>query len=169
MHRHLISAYFLFLFYQVTISQQTAIFTNDLVTFNKALELYNNNQFLAAQSLFTNVKNQIEDESVKGDCSYYIANCAVRLNQQNADYLMEQFVEKYPASIKQNSAFINVANYYFENGKYSFARKWYDKVDENSLSRIKKDKFYFNNCYLYVGESFFWPVQTFFQAFPSRE
>lgn len=162
MHRHLISAYFLLLFYQVTISQQTAIFTNDLVTFNKALELYNNNQFLAAQSLFTNVKNQIEDESVKGDCSYYIANCAVRLNQQNADYLMEQFVEKYPTSIKQNSAFINVANYYFENGKYSFARKWYDKVDENSLSRIEKDKFYFNNGYTYFNNKRYEDAKRYF-------
>ncbi|MFT5437072.1 MAG: hypothetical protein ACI840_001724, partial [Ulvibacter sp.] len=33
-------------------SQQTAAFTNDLVEFNKAIELYNNNQYLAAQSLF---------------------------------------------------------------------------------------------------------------------
>jgi TolA-binding protein len=130
-----------------TFSQQTAAFTNDLVEYNQALELYNNNQFLAAQSLFGKIKETAKQESIKSDCSYYIANCAVRLNQQDADQLMEAFVTNYPTSIKRNSAFIDVANYYFENGKYSYARKWYDKVDEGSLSRSEMERFNFNNGY----------------------
>ncbi len=132
-----------------SISQQTAVFTNDLVDYNKALELYNNNQFLAAQSLFASVKNDVKDETIKGDCAYYIANCAVRLNQQDADALVEEFVNEYPTSIKRNDAYVNVANYYFENGKYSHARKWYDKVDEGSIPRGERDRFNFNNGYAY--------------------
>ena len=42
---------------------------------------------------------------------------------------MEQFVEEHPTSIERNSAYINVADYYFGNSKFSQARKWYDKVD----------------------------------------
>jgi hypothetical protein len=57
-------------------SQQTAVFTNELVDYNKALELYHNNQFLASQSLFTKVKNSAKDETIQGDCAYYIANYA---------------------------------------------------------------------------------------------
>lgn len=132
-----------------TYSQQTAAFTNDLVEFNQALELYSNNQFLAAQSLFSRIKENANQETVKSDCSYYIANCAVRLNQQDADQLMEDFVTNYPTSIKRNSAFIDVANFYFENGKYSHARKWYDKVDEGSLSGGERDRFNFNNGYAF--------------------
>ncbi len=130
-------------------SQQTEIYTNELETFNKAIELYNNEQYLAAQTLFDRVKRQAEDETVRGDCAYYIANCAVRLNQQNADALMEDFVAEFPTSIKRNDAYINVANFYFENGKYSYARKWYDKVDENSLGRSERERFNFNNGYAY--------------------
>jgi len=132
-----------------TYSQQTATYTNDLVEFNQAIELYNNDQFLAAQSLFARIKENAKQETIKSDCAYYIANCAVRLNQQDADQLMEDFVQNYPTSIKRNSAFIDVANYYFENGKYSYARKWYDKVDEGSLSRGERDRFNFNNGYAY--------------------
>jgi hypothetical protein len=139
MLKNLISI-FLFLFITVpSFSQQTAVFTNELVDYNKALELYHNNQFLASQNLFTKVKNSIKDETIQGDCAYYIANCAVRLNQQDADALMEEFVTEYPTSIKRNEAYINVANYYFENGKYSYARKWYDKVDEGSVPRSERD------------------------------
>lgn len=52
-------------------------------------------------------------------------------------------------SIKRNDVFINVVNYYFENGKYLYVWKWYDKVDESSLSRGEWEKFYFNNGYVY--------------------
>ncbi len=71
----------------------------------------------------------------------------MRLNQQNADKLIEDFVKEYPTSTKRNTAFVDVADYYFENGKYAYARKWYDKVDENALGRTEKEKFYFNNGY----------------------
>lgn len=130
-------------------SQQTAAYTNPLAEFNQALEMYNNGQFLAAQSLFEKIKNRSKDETVESDCAYYIANAAVRLNQQNADHLMEEFVEKYPTSIKRNSAYIDVANYYFENGKYSHAQKWYDKVDESSLGRSEQEQYDFNNGYAF--------------------
>jgi TolA-binding protein len=149
MIKHLVFVFIFLLNSFSSYSQQTAAFTNDLVEFNKAVELYNNNQYLAAQSLFGEIKETAKQETVKSDCSYYIANCAVRLNQQDADQLMESFVTDYPTSIKRNSAFINVANYYFDNGKYSYARKWYDKVDSSSLSDSELERFNFNNGYAY--------------------
>ncbi len=142
--------------------QQTAAYTNDLAEFNKALELYNNGQYLAAQSLFAKIEETNADETVKSDCAYYVANAAVRLNQQNADQLMEEFVEKYPTSIKRNSAYIDVANYYFENGKYSYAQKWYDKVDESSLGRSERDRFNFNNGYAYFKAKRFDEAKNYF-------
>ncbi|MCC4229772.1 tetratricopeptide repeat protein [Zunongwangia profunda] len=130
-------------------SQQSAIYTNDLVKFNKALELYNNEQYLAAQKLFADVKEQATDEKIKGDCAYYVANAAVRLNQPGADELMERFVSRYPTSTKTNSAYHDVATYYFNTGKYPQARKWYDMVDEKSMSRADLEKYYFNKGYVY--------------------
>ena len=65
----------------------------------------------------------------------------MRLNQQNADELVEQFVEQYPTSTKRNTAFLDVADYYFENEKYAYAQKWYEKVDEESLSRTEQEKY----------------------------
>src|SRR5690606_19165343 len=157
----LVFSLFLFLSFS-SFSQQTAVFTNGLADFNQALELYNNGQFLAAQSLFDKIKNSSSDETVQSDCAYYIANAAVRLNQQNADQLMEEFVEDYPTSLKRNSAFIDVANYYFENGKYAYAQKWYEKVDEGSLSRAEQDRFNFNNGYVQFKAKRFEEAKTYF-------
>lgn len=128
-------------------AQKSATYTSDLVAYQKALTLFNNQQYLAAQSLFKTIKKEAKDEVLKSNCSYYIANSAVRLNQRNADQLVEAFVEDYPTSTKRNTAFLDVANYYFKNGKYPHARKWYDKVDEDALAYGDKEAFNFNNGY----------------------
>lgn len=130
-----------------TYAQQSATYTNELVDYQKALTLYNNKQYQAAQSMFDKVKDATDNEQLVSDCTYYYANCAVRLNQINADALVEDFVEKYPTSTKRNTAFMDVADYYFDNGKYSHARKWYEKVDEGNIGISERDRFAFNYGY----------------------
>ena len=129
------------------IAQKSAIYTSDLQDYQKALTLYNNKQYKAAQSLFDDIKDNTNDVTIQSDCAYYIANCAVRLNQSNADDLITDFVEEYPTSTKRNTAFLDVADYYFNNGKYAYSRKWYEKVDEGSVPRTEKDRFNFNYGY----------------------
>lgn len=139
----------LLIYSTLAVAQQSAIYTNEFTKYNKALTLYNSKQYLAAQTLFEEIKTETSDATIKGDCSYYIANAAVRLNQQGADNLMQQFVTEYPTSTKRNSAFLDVASYYFENGKFSYARKWYDRVDEGNLSLTERETYNFNNGYAY--------------------
>ncbi len=149
MNKYISSMLFVIGLYGTLSAQQSAIYTNELVLYNQALELYNNKQFLAAQNLFDKVRDIVDDENIDANCSYYVANCAVWLNQKDADQLLEEFVVQYPTSIKRNSAYLDAATYYFDNGKYAYARKWYEKVDEGNLSRSQKEKFNFNNGYAY--------------------
>ncbi|WP_299386675.1 tetratricopeptide repeat protein [uncultured Lacinutrix sp.] len=128
-------------------AQQSAAYTSNFVAYQKALSLYNNQQYLAAQAAFKDIKKESQGDAIESDCAYYIANCAVRLNQKNADTLIEEFVEDYPTSTKKNTAFVDVADYYFENGKFAYSEKWYSKVDENSLSLNEREKFNFNRGY----------------------
>jgi len=132
-------------------AQQSAIYTNDLREFNKALALYKEKQYQAAQIIFEKVKaeNVNKNSDVEADCAYYIANCAIRLNQSDADQKMESFVENYPTSTKQNQAYIEVAHYYFEQGKYPLSMKWFDKVDESTLSQDDRDKYNFQKGYTF--------------------
>ncbi|WP_298501774.1 tetratricopeptide repeat protein [uncultured Maribacter sp.] len=127
--------------------QETKIYTHEEKEYQNALALYNNEQYQAAQTIFEKVKAKTEDEETAANSAYYSANAAVRLNQLGADRLMEDFVENYPTSTKKNSAFADVAEYYFETGKYPYALKWYNKVDQGALSRKEMDKFNFNYGY----------------------
>ncbi len=128
-------------------AQETKIYTHEQKDYQDALALYNNGQYQAAQTIFEKVQLSTKDDETEANSAYYAANAAVRLNQLGADRLMEDFVATYPTSTKRNSAFVDVADYYFETGKYPYALKWYNKVDQSAMSRKEMDKFNFNYGY----------------------
>ncbi len=128
-------------------TQESKIYTQHQKQYKDALELYNNKQYQAAQTIFEKVQTTTKDFEIEANSAYYVANAAVRLNQLGADRLMESFVSNYPTSTKKNSAFMDVADYYFANGKYPYALKWYNKVDQNSMSPKEKERFNFNMGY----------------------
>jgi tetratricopeptide (TPR) repeat protein len=127
-------------------AQKTEIYTHDLKEYNRAVELYKEKQYLSAQIIFKKLV-RARSEEVQSDCAYYIANCAIRLNQPNADLLMEKFVANYPTSSKHNQAYIEVAHYYFDEGKYPQALQWFEKVDESNLTAGEKERFNFQKGY----------------------
>ena len=133
------------------LAQQSAIYTNQTSEFDKAILLYNDKQYLVAQILFEKVMQQSTENEIKSDCAFYIANCAIRLNQSGADVLMEDFVSNYPTSTKQNQAFIDVAQYYFEQGNYPKALQYFDKVEESTLTNEEIEKFNFQKGYAYFS------------------
>lgn len=132
-------------------AQKSAIYNPDTDEYNRALMLYKNQQYLSAQILFDRVKTQTQNTDIEADCAFYSANCAIRLEQPNADTKMENFVADYPTSTKQNQAFAEVAQFYFSQGRYPQALEWFDKVDESSLSKNDTDKFNFQKGYSYFA------------------
>ena len=143
---------FLFLGMVLSVAaQETQIFSHENKQYQDALALYNNQQYQAAQALFEQIGEATNDGETEANSAYYAANAAIRLNQRGADQLMEDFVENYPTSTKRNSAFMDVADYYFETGRYPYALKWYKKVAQNAMSRKDKERFNFNMGYSYYS------------------
>jgi tetratricopeptide (TPR) repeat protein len=128
-------------------AQQSEIYVHNLSEFDKAIELFKDKQYQSAQILFERVKQVNKAMDVQSDCAYYIATCAIRLNQSNADEMMERYVSNYPTSSKQNQAFKEVASFYFEEGKYPQALEYFNKVDESSLTFNEVEKYNFQKGY----------------------
>jgi TolA-binding protein len=151
-------------------SQQTDIYTNPLKEYNHAVELYQNKAYVAAQELFNNIKDEFDNASEhKANCEYYAANCAVRLGDRNADNLMQDFVDKYPTSTKRSNAFIDVADYYFNNAKYSYAAKWYKRVNSNNLGIRKSEEYHFRYGYsLFSNKNFSGAKEQFVNILDSQ-
>jgi tetratricopeptide (TPR) repeat protein len=143
----------IFLFFVSGISvvsgQQSEIYTHNLADFDNAVVLFKNKQYQSAQIVFERIKHETKNQDTQADCAYFIGICAIRLNQNNADELIERFVTDYPTSSKQNQAYIEVAQYYFEQGKFPQALAYFDKVDEGALTYEQTEKFTFQKGYAY--------------------
>ncbi|MBL4746933.1 MAG: tetratricopeptide repeat protein [Flavobacteriaceae bacterium] len=147
-----------------TYSQATIINTNKLQSYNHALELFQNRAFVAAQHEFKTLENTFEPSSeMKANCAYYIANCAIQLGDRNADELMQNFVDKYPNSTKRNDAFMEVANHYFKNGKYSYALKWFERVSSGNLSGTSLESYNFKYGYALFARKDYKNAKPYFE------
>src|SRR5690606_33852215 len=134
-------------FFSQVNAQQSQIYTHDQKEYQEALELYNSKQYQAAQSMFKEIKKNTNDGEIKANSDYYIANAAIRLNQGNADRLMEDFVKNHSTSTKRNSAMLDVGNYYFEQGKYANAADWYNRTEDLNIGYAERDKINFRKGY----------------------
>jgi TolA-binding protein len=138
-----------FLFSSLIFAQQSAVHTDEFASFQQAVTMYNNKQYKAAQSAFRQLKQTTSRESLKADCAYFIANAAIRMNQQGAEQLMESFVADYPTSPRRNSAYMEVGTYYFETGRYPQAINWFERADTHSLSVSERETLNFQLGYAY--------------------
>ncbi|CAL2104835.1 Tetratricopeptide repeat-containing protein [Tenacibaculum sp. 190524A02b] len=122
-------------------SQKTAFNTAESADYYKAMELYNSKAYAAAQKLFIKAsKESASHKTLKADADYYDAMCAIKLNQDDANYKVLNFVKNYPHNNKKDNAYLNVGNYYFANRKASHALRWYQKVNEKLLNQPAKDE-----------------------------
>lgn len=147
--RNVLMLFFVFFMAGIPLAsgQQSAIYTNSLSEFDNTFKLFKDKQYQSAQILFEKVKQNNNSQDVQADCAYYIGICAIHLNQNNADELIEKFIKDYPTSSKTNQAYIEVAQYYFEQGKFPQALQYFDKVDENVLTYEQTEKYTFQKGY----------------------
>lgn len=129
-------------------AQKTAIYTNDLTAYNHAVDLYQNNNYAAAQIIFNNIENNFDKTTeTRANISFYKAFSAVKLNQFGADAAMDAFVKNYATSLKATTAYLEIGSYYFNTGNYSKSLKWFAKVEVTRLSSSLKEKLQFNKGY----------------------
>lgn len=122
-------------------AQRTEIQTNKIAKFHHAVELYNSKAYTTAQQEFEKVTLETTGyETLQSDAAYYVAMCAIKLAQANADQKVLDFVANHPYSNKKQKAFLNVGNHYFSNRKAAHALKWYQKVTPDFLNQYDKDE-----------------------------
>lgn len=130
-------------------AQKSAIYASEISEFETAKKLYFEGNYLASQLLFVKIISTKQNQELISDCSFYIADCSLQLNQSNAALITEKFLTNFPTSSKYNLATKNLAQYYFNQGDYPKVLELMEKVDESSLKGIELDRFYFQKGYAF--------------------
>lgn len=150
-------------------AQQSIAYTNDTYKFDKAVAMYNEKQYAIAQILFDEIRVTNTNNEIQADCAYYIANCAIRLEQAGAENKIEDFVKNYPTSSKQVDAYVEVSNFYFKKGEYEKVLAYSENINENILSPRMKDRFYFQKGYAYFDAKNTTKAKEFFSKIEDSE
>jgi tetratricopeptide (TPR) repeat protein len=142
------ATFFLLLIGHFSWAQLSAIYQSNQANFDKALALYQDNQYIPAQILFEKSKPELNSSELQADCDFYIAQCAILSGNEAATSLMEQFLEDYPTTNKRNDAYVSLAQDAFRNGDYTNALKWYEQLETNGFSSNQLSKINFQKGYV---------------------
>jgi len=150
--------------FNFSFAQKSEIYTYSLNNYNKAIALYNNADYAAAQFIFNKLSAGVDKASeLKANIEFYKAFSAIKLNQYGAEGDMNFFVEQYPTSLKTLTAYLEVGNYYFKKAQYYKALKWYNKVKTQNLTFIQQETLQFNRGYALLSIKRYKLAKTYFK------
>ena len=141
--------FFLFCFIIQFTSGQ--IFQSELLNKSASLLYYqgmypNVNQALALSEDYNSSEDDLHD------ISYFQMVTSLRLNEPGALDLIEKFNLDYPNNYVLKNVYFDLANYYFNNEKYSYAQKWFNRVKASDVPRTSLPIYYFNKGYTFFNK-----------------
>ena len=123
--------------------------------FNEGVLLFQNQEYGAALSAFTQYRAQVTDVKSQRcvDAQYYEAVSSLYLGQADGPAKVVQFVNDNPGSTWAKHANFLYANNLFKEKKYKEALAIYEKTDATSLTADEAQQMQFNMGYAYFQSS----------------
>ena len=82
---------------------------------------------------------------------FYTLASALRLNTAGAEKMLTAYMVDEPTSYLTETAFFDAANFYFNQGRYAYALKWYGKISEREVAKALRPTYNFNKGYTYFA------------------
>ena len=119
---------FTFFSYTKILAQLPANFSVN-AKYKNALELFEQEKFASASSMFFEVEKAItvttpqfaislDVTNLKVNAEFYRAVCALELQNDDAVQLFKSFIKNYPENTKSKQSAFYVGKYYFDNDQY---------------------------------------------------
>ena len=144
-------------------AQKTLIYTDKDADFKLGMELFAKEKYGAAQKVFQKVieSNQPQTEE-RVDAEYFAAICALELFNEDAEFLLSQFVEKHSESKHIKMAYFNMGNFQYRKKRFKEAVVYYEKVDPADLNNNQLSEYYFKSGYSYFSKQEYDKAQKLF-------
>lgn len=129
---------------QTAQAQQTAAYEEPLATYNKAVSLFEQEQYGAAGNAFREVILAGDGAGLeKANSEYYAAVCALELKHGDGAFLMTEFIRAHPENTLVKRAYFQLGKYQFGTKKYARALDSFEEVEVPDLSRDERVEFYY--------------------------
>ncbi len=120
--------------------------------YKKGLELVNLSNFGAAREVFTQYLQQSSGpDTRRAEAEYYLAYCALNLRHSDAEKLIEDFIDSHPANPRSITAYLDLANFFYNEKNYTKASVNYGKVNMAALTPAQRTEANFKWGYSYFN------------------
>ena len=124
----------IFSFFGAMTAQRPVVYDSPGYEYALAKELFEKEKFGSAQDYF---KQVFEDErtpsEMKINSYYYMGVCAIQLNHQDADYLLRNYIRKYPVHSHVSQAYFHLGKFYYNQKKYKQALENFNNIQERNV------------------------------------
>ncbi len=110
---------------------------------DRSRNLFHNNAYSNSIASLRLSENNLKYSNIE----YLILLSSLRNNQTGADKQLPFYLEKFPLNTLASKLPFDLANFYFENQRYSYALKWYKDLKEDQFTYTLRNKFNFNMGY----------------------
>ena len=155
MTQRILVAVLLFAIFQSPIwSQRSSEADQPERLYEEAMMHFDRGYYGVARELFGKSKTYSQGGigSLSGDAAFYEALSARRLNNGDAAWLLEHFLEAYPQSTRLSHARFLLGEIAQDDNRMRIALRWYDKVDPSALSKEVRLRYYFKSGYAYFDD-----------------
>ena len=111
------------------------------------LELMDKEKYSAARDQFERYLIVGEDKVKRIEAEYYLAYCALSLENEDGAELIADFVKNYPSHPKAAKAYFNLGLNAFERSDYQAASNYLKRADATRLSEEEISETYFKIAY----------------------
>lgn len=130
---------------------------------------YASNAYGAASQYLQLQNNFPLTSEAQAEIRFYTLSSALRLNTAGAEKMLTAFMIDYPTNYLTETAFLDAANFYFNQGKYSYALKWYAKLTQNEVAKAQLPQFNFNKGYTYFATKRYKNAKPLFESIKENE
>ena len=132
-------------------AQKPLVFESPKYEFDNAMELYQKEKYGSAQQYFKWVYENTTDkqQDIKTDSYFYMALCAANLFNEDAIFLLGNFIDLYPVSAQIPQAYFALGKFYFYKKNYKKAIESFDLVGEKNIHKEIITEYNYKKGYSY--------------------
>jgi len=132
-------------------AQKPLVFDSPKYEFDNAMELYQKEKYGAAQQSFKWVYEHTTDkqQDLKTDSYFYMALCAANLFNEDAIFLLQNFIDQYPVSAQVPQVYFALGKFYFHKKNYKKTIESFELIGEKNINKEIYAEYAYKKGYSY--------------------
>lgn len=135
------------------VAQRPVAYDSPQYEYKLAKELFQKQKYGSAQQYFKQVYEQTNEkqQDLKANSYFYQGICSANLGNQDAGFLLNDFIRKYPVHAFVPQAHFYLGKFYFSKKQYKKVLEQFDEIDERAISKEHLAEYQFKKGYSYFA------------------